>query len=368
MPDAAGRGALANDAASAAPLLAVEGLTTAFPVNGRLVPAVDDVRFEIRRGETLGLVGESGSGKSLTAYSILRLVPAPGRIVSGRLWFEGRDLTALTEHEMRAVRGARIALIFQEPMTALNPVLTIGYQIAEAMVVHRLARWREARRRAVELLEAVRLPDPERRAQDYPHQLSGGQRQRVLIAMALACRPALVIADEPTTALDVTIQAQVLDLLRTLKEAFDLSLLLITHDLGVVAHTADRVAVMYAGRIVEQGPVREVFREPMHPYTRGLLASIPGVTPGVKLQAIDGTIPPLGVPGEGCAFEPRCPDRLPHCGRSAPAVYHPRPGREVRCFLHDTPNPAKPGSPRLPHHDTPVDMPSARQRTTPSGH
>ncbi len=327
----------------AAPLLVVDGLTTAFPVDGRLVPAVDDVGFEVHRGETLGLVGESGSGKSITAYSILRLVPSPGRITSGRLWFEGQDLSALPERELRRIRGARIALTFQEPMTALNPVLTIGYQIAETMVVHGLATWREARARAVELLAAVRVPEPQRRVREYPHQLSGGERQRVLIAMALACRPSLVIADEPTTALDVTIQAQVLDLLRSLKDEFDLSLLLITHDLGVIAQTADRVAVMYAGRIVEQGPVREVFRNPRHPYTQGLLASMPGGHVGSRLKAIDGSVPTLGAIGGGCAFAPRCQQRFDPCERRVPPTVQAGTSHLVRCFLFGgAPTPAAP--------------------------
>jgi oligopeptide/dipeptide ABC transporter ATP-binding protein len=329
-----------GDRPAGAPLLAVEDLTTAFPVDGRLVPAVNEVSFEIRRGETLGLVGESGSGKSLTAFSILRLVPPPGRITRGRLWFEGRDLSSLPEKEMRQVRGARIALVFQEPMTALNPVLTVGYQIAEVMVVHGQAGWREAHARAVELLDAVSVPDPHLRAREYPHQLSGGQRQRVLMAMALACRPALLMADEPTTALDVTIQAQVLDLLRSLKHAFDLSLLLITHDLGVIAHTADRVAVMYAGRIVEQGAVRDVFHSPKHPYTRGLLASMPGGTAGSRLRAIEGTVPALGAIGGGCAFAPRCAERFDPCDRAVPPAVSPAPGRDVRCFLHGGAPPA----------------------------
>jgi oligopeptide/dipeptide ABC transporter ATP-binding protein len=309
-------------------------LTTAFPIGGRLVPAVNDVSFEVRRGETLGLVGESGSGKSLTAYSILRLVPPPGRITAGRFWFQGRDLSALPEAEMRHVRGAGIALILQEPMTALNPVMTVGYQIAEAIVVHGLAGWREAQEQAVDLLASVSLHDPARRAREYPHQLSGGQRQRVLIAMALACRPALVIADEPTTALDVTIQAQVLELLRSLKQAFNLSLLLITHDLGVIAHTADRVAVMYAGRIVEQGPIRDVFYDPYHPYTLGLLRSIPGHTAGTRLRAIDGTAPSLGAIDTGCAFAPRCPSRFSPCDQVTPPPVQPAEDREVRCYLH----------------------------------
>jgi peptide/nickel transport system ATP-binding protein len=258
------------------PLLRVERLTTVFETPAGTVPAVRDVSFEIHAGETLGLVGESGSGKSVTALSILRLVQPPGRIAGGRILFKGRDLLTLTERDMRAVRGAEVSLIFQEPMTALNPVFTIGDQIAEALIVHGRATKREARARTIDMLRAVRIADPESRVSDYPHQLSGGQRQRVIIAIALACRPSLVIADEPTTALDVTIQAQILDLLREMKSAFNLALLLITHDLGVVAETADRVAVMYAGQIVEQAPVRAIFHNPQHPYTQGLLASIPG--------------------------------------------------------------------------------------------
>ena len=267
--------------------------------------------FEIRAGETLGLVGESGSGKSVTALSIMRLVQPPGRIAAGRILFDDRDLLALDERSMRAVRGAGIALIFQEPMTALNPVFTIGDQIAETLLVHGRATRRQARSHAIDLLRAVQIPDPESRISDYPHQLSGGMRQRVLIAIALACRPSLVVADEPTTALDVTIQAQILDLLREMKTLFNLSLLLITHDLGVVAETAERVAVMYAGRIVETGPVRAIFREPKHPYTRALLASMPGGAPGARLRAIDGSVPRLGDLPPGCAFHPRCPDRFP---------------------------------------------------------
>jgi len=241
------------------------------------VTAVDEVSFQIAPGETLGLVGESGSGKSVTAFSILRLLQPPGRITGGRILFEGRDLLALPEREMRAVRGARISLIFQEPMTALNPVMRVGDQIAEALTVHGQASTSEARERAVGLLDAVHIPDGARRARDYPHQLSGGMRQRVMIAIALACHPALVVADEPTTALDVTIQAQVLDLLRELRSQYNLSLLLITHDFGVIAEIADRVAVMYRGAIVEQGPVRQILRTPIHDYTRGLLAAVPGL-------------------------------------------------------------------------------------------
>jgi len=253
-------------------LLEVRNLTVTFGA----VTAVDNVSFQIAPGETLGVVGESGSGKSVTAFSILRLVQPPGRITGGSIVFEGHDLLTLSEREMRQIRGARISLIFQEPMTALNPVMRVGDQIAEALTVHGMASRTEARQRAAELLDAVRIPDAARRARDYPHQLSGGMRQRVMIAIALACRPPLIIADEPTTALDVTIQAQVLDLLRELKARFNLALLLITHDFGVVAEMADRVAVMYRGRIVEEGPVRPILRSPVHEYTQNLLAAVPG--------------------------------------------------------------------------------------------
>jgi len=256
-------------------LLDVQHLTVTFDA-ARNTRVVDDVSFTMATGETLGLVGESGSGKSVTAFSILRLLQPPGQIVNGRIVFEGQDLLTLSERDMRAVRGARISLIFQEPMTALNPVMRVGDQVAEALTAHSMASRSEARRRAVELLDAVRIPDPIRRVRDYPHQLSGGMRQRVMIAIALACRPPLVIADEPTTALDVTIQAQMLDLIRQLQAEFGLALLLITHDFGVVAEMADRVAVMKAGRIVETGPVRQILRTPSHEYTRQLLAAVPG--------------------------------------------------------------------------------------------
>ena len=330
-------GHLASSTMPPAPdvLLSVSDLTTVFDLAGGPVPAVDAVSFEIRAGETLGLVGESGSGKSVTALSIMRLVQPPGRIAGGRVAFKGRDLLTLPEAEMRAVRGAEIALIFQEPMTALNPVFTVGDQIAETLLVHQRATRRDARIRAVELLDAVRVPDPAARVRDYPHQLSGGMRQRVLIAMALACKPSLVIADEPTTALDVTIQAQILDLLREMKSAFNLSLLLITHDLGIIAETADRVAVMYAGRIVEEGSVRAILREPKHPYTQGLLASIPGGAPGERLRAIEGTVPMLGSLPPGCAFNPRCPFRFEPCTITPPPEYMVAPEHGARCYLHD---------------------------------
>jgi oligopeptide/dipeptide ABC transporter ATP-binding protein len=316
-------------------LLVVERLTTVFDLPRGPAPVVNDVSFEVRTGETLGLVGESGSGKSVTALSILRLVQPPGRIASGHIRFKGRDLLALSERDMREVRGADIALIFQEPMTALNPVFTVGDQIAETLVVHGRATKREAMERAVELMTAVRIPDAAGRVRDYPHQLSGGMRQRVLIAIALACNPSLVIADEPTTALDVTIQAEILDLLREMKTALNLSLLLITHDLGIIAETADRVAVMYAGRIVEHGPVHAIFREPKHPYTRGLLASMPGASPGQRLRAIEGSVPALDAPPTGCAFHPRCGDRFDACMAGVPLDYPVGAQHGVRCYLHD---------------------------------
>jgi peptide/nickel transport system ATP-binding protein len=273
--------------ADSTPLLTVSDLSVSFPGPRGHVPVVDHIGFAIHKGETLGLVGESGSGKSMTALSILRLVPPPGVVTSGRIVFEGRDLLTLPERDMREVRGARISLIFQEPMTALNPVFTVGDQIAEALIVHKRGGRRQARARAVELLAAVGITEPSRRAHDYPHQLSGGMRQRVMIAIALACEPPLVIADEPTTALDVTIQAQILELLRDLRSRLGLSLLLITHDLGVIAETADRVAVMHDGRIVEEAPVRQLFKAPRDPYTRALLASIPQGPRGGRLHTID---------------------------------------------------------------------------------
>jgi len=318
-----------------APLLIVDRLRTVFRLpDGREAAAVDDVSFHLNRGETLGLVGESGSGKSVTALSIIGLVMPPGRISSGRIVFDGRDLVPLGEDEMRRVRGRRIGFVFQEPMIALNPVYTIGFQIAETLMVHDLARGAAGKRRTLELLDAVRIPDPARRAKEYPHQLSGGLRQRAMMALALAAEPSLLIADEPTTALDVTVQAEVLDLLRDLRKQFGLSVLLITHDLGVVAEMADRVAVMYCGRIVEQAPVADLFAEPKHPYTRGLIASIPGGQAGARLVAIPGTVPALGKFGDGCAFAPRCPDRFEPCATVVPGVTPLAGNRTVRCHLH----------------------------------
>jgi peptide/nickel transport system ATP-binding protein len=316
------------------PLLSVEHLTTGFDIAGRFVPAVIDVSFHISAGETLGLVGESGSGKSVTALSVMRLVQQPGRIAEGRLLFKGRDLRSLDGREMQKIRGAEIALIFQEPMTALNPVFTIGAQIEETLRVHGRATRRTARQKAIDLLETVSVPEPHKRVRDYPHQLSGGLRQRALIAMSLACEPALVIADEPTTALDVTIQAQILELLRSLQQRMGLALLLITHDLGVVAEMADRVAVMYAGRIVEEAPVRTLFADPKHPYTRGLMGSIPGGAPGTRLRAIQGSVPPLGELPPGCSFTPRCPDRFEPCPHAHPGTTVFR-GGEISTAVHE---------------------------------
>ena len=302
----------------AAPLLSVDHLTAGFDLGGRFVPAVIDVNFEIRAAETLCLVGESGSGKSVTALSIIKLVQPPGRIAAGAVRLNGRDLMPLGEREMQQVRGAEIGFVFQEPMTALNPVFTIGAQLEETLRIHQRATRRTARTRAIELLASVSVPEPQRRVDDFPHQLSGGLRQRALIALALACEPRVLIADEPTTALDVTIQAQILELLHDLQARLGLALLLITHDLGVVAEMADDVAVMYAGRIVEHSAVRPLFANPKHPYTRALLDSIPGGAPGTRLRAIQGTVPSLGALPAGCSFITRCPNRFEPCPKAHP--------------------------------------------------
>jgi peptide/nickel transport system ATP-binding protein/oligopeptide transport system ATP-binding protein len=315
-------------------LLSVEGLMMAFPSDGSgPARAIDGVSFRIDRGEVLGLVGESGCGKSMTALCIMRLVPSPGRITAGRIVFDGADLLTLPEPAMRAVRGARIGMIFQEPMTALNPVLTAGYQIAEALLIHRAISRRQAWQRAVELLGEVGIPDAASRARDYPHQLSGGMRQRVMIAMAIACEPDLLIADEPTTALDVTIQAEILDLLRELRARRGMGLLLITHDLGVVAEQADRVAIMYAGRIVEEAPTPELFANPLHPYTRALLRSMP--TLGAhreRLETIPGNVPDITRRPSGCSFRDRCPLVIPDCAVAPPPLESKRPGHTAACI------------------------------------
>ncbi len=306
------------------PLLKVTDLRTQFFTQDGVTRAVDGVGFTIGAGETLGIVGESGCGKSVTALSIMRLLPPRlGRIVSGSVEFDGVDLAALSEAEMRAVRGDRIAMIFQEPMTSLNPVLTIGDQIAEAVMIHQKKDRAAAMARAVEMLRLVRIPDAERRVRDYPHHFSGGMRQRVMIAMALSCNPQLLIADEPTTALDVTIQAQILQLMLELKGRFGAAVMLITHDLGVVAETCQRVIVMYAGRKVEEAAVTELFDRPMHPYTRGLMASIPrraGKQRTKRLQEIPGIVPSLREPIPGCAFADRCGLAVDRCRREAPPL------------------------------------------------
>ena len=321
------------------PLLEVEDLRVEFAAAEGRVRAVDGVSFQIREGETLGLVGESGCGKSITALSILRLIAPPGRITGGRILYRGRDLLTVSEPEIRKVRGKEIALVFQEPVAALNPVFTIGSQISEAIRVHNRVSRKEAMAEAVRLLRLVQIPDPERRIHEYPHQMSGGMCQRVMIAMALSCKPSLVIADEPTTALDVTIQAEILDLLRRLREQFSLSVLLISHNLGVIAESAHRVAVMYAGRIVEEAPVRELFASPKHPYTLGLLRSVPklgerGRSGRRRLTAIPGSVPDPARREPGCSFSPRCPDVMEICRREGPGLLPLAPGRKVSCFLH----------------------------------
>jgi peptide/nickel transport system ATP-binding protein len=304
------------------------------------VRAVDGVSFAIQPGETLALVGESGCGKSVTSLSIMRLIASPpGRVVSGAVRFNGRDLLRLSEPEMRKVRGNEISMIFQEPMTSLNPVLTIGRQIAETLVLHRAMSRADAMARAVELLRLVHIPEPARRAAEYPHQMSGGMRQRVMIAMALACDPKLLIADEPTTALDVTIQAQILDLMRELQAKTGAAILLITHDLGVVAEMAQRVVVMYAGRKVEEAPVGELFARPRHPYTRGLMNSMPrlGASHGARdrLQEIPGMVPSLREPLVGCAFAARCAYAVEGCRAEVPAFEPKAPGHAVACWEAD---------------------------------
>jgi peptide/nickel transport system ATP-binding protein len=315
-------------------LLEVEGLRTQFFSADGVTRAVDGVSFTIAPGETLGLVGESGCGKSVTALSLLRLLPRSGRVVEGVIRFEGRDLLALTEGEMRQIRGNRIAMIFQEPMTSLNPVHTIGEQIAEAARIHQRLGRAAAMARAEEMLRLVRIPDAERRIGDYPHQFSGGMRQRAMIAMALTCSPTLLVADEPTTALDVTIQAQILRLMLELKERIGAAILLITHDLGVVAETCQRVIVMYAGRTVEEAPVLELFDRPAHPYTRGLLTSIPhgAGRRRKRLPEISGVVPSLRDPMVGCAFAPRCTLAVEACRRDAPPIRAIAPGHHVACF------------------------------------
>ena len=316
------------------PLLEVKDLRTSFFTDAGEVRAVDGASFAVEAGKLMGLVGESGSGKTASVLSVMRLLPESARVVGGAVLFEGRDLLKLSEPEMRAVRGAKIAMIFQEPMTSLNPVFTIGSQIGEAVRLHQRTGRRETLERTIEALRLVGIADPERRVNDYPHQLSGGMRQRVMIAMALACKPKLLIADEPTTALDVTIQAQILDLIRELQVQLGLAVILVTHDLGIVAQYADDVTILYAARVMEQAASDELFRNPLNPYTRGLLESIPGIDGHHhrRLRAIAGTIPSALRPPSGCRFHPRCPMVIDECSRIDPPLEAKAPQHLVACI------------------------------------
>ena len=332
----AGTPSSAGSPLSGGPVLEIGDLRTWFHTRAGVGRAVDGLSFHLGRGETLGLVGESGCGKSVAALSVLRLVAPPGRIEGGRVRFRGRDLLGLPEEEMRGVRGNEIAMVFQEPMTSLNPVLTCGDQIAEALRRHRAVGRKEARERAVEMMSRVGIPAPEQRVDEYPHQLSGGMRQRVMIAMALSCAPDVLIADEPTTALDVTTQAQILDLLQRLQEEFHMAILLITHDLGVVAEVADRVAVMYAGRIVEAAETSRLFASPRHPYTRALLRSVPQLHgPLHRLEVIRGRVPEATDFPDGCRFHPRCPLAEDRCRGRTPPLEEVAPGHGTACWRWD---------------------------------
>jgi oligopeptide/dipeptide ABC transporter ATP-binding protein len=316
------------------PLLRIRDLRIDFDTDAGPVRVVRGIDLEIASGETVALVGESGCGKSVTALSIMRLTP--GRISAGELGFQGRDLQRLPEPELRRVRGGQIGMIFQEPMTSLNPVFTIGRQIDEVLVLHQKRSARAARTETLQLLERVGIPSPERRALQYPHELSGGMKQRVMIAMAIACRPQLLIADEPTTALDVTIQAQIIDLLRSLQREFGMAVLLITHDLGVVAHFAERVLVMYAGKIVEQGSVRDIFKRAAHPYTQALLGALPDpLSPARRLEAIPGRVPSPSLLPPGCAFCARCKHAFAPCSSELPALFDVAAGHAAACLLRD---------------------------------
>jgi len=316
------------------PLLEVRDLRTSFFTDAGEVRAVDGVSFAVEPGKLMGLVGESGSGKTASVLSVMRLLPESARVVGGAVRFDGRDLLELSEPEMRAVRGAKIAMIFQEPMTSLNPVFTIGSQIGEAVRLHQHTARRETLERTIEALRLVGIADPERRVNDYPHQLSGGMRQRVMIAMALACNPRLLIADEPTTALDVTIQAQILDLIRELQARLGLAVILVTHDLGIVAQYADDVTILYAARVMEQAPSAEMFGNPLNPYTRGLLESIPGAdrVHHRRLRAIAGTIPNALHPPSGCRFHPRCPMAIDECAHVEPPLEAKAPQHLAACI------------------------------------
>ena len=323
----------------AAPLLEVQHLRVEFPTRAGVLTALDDVSFTVERGEVLGVVGESGAGKSLTGASIIGLLEPPGRIVSGQILLDGKRIDTLPDDAMRRIRGKEIGAIFQDPLTSLNPLYTIGRQLAETIVTHLPLTWSQARARAIELLEATGIPAARERIDHYPHQFSGGMRQRVVIALALAAEPRLVVADEPTTALDVSIQAQIIDLLKRLGREQGTAIILITHDMGVIAETADRVAVMYAGRIAEIGPVRHVIQTPSHPYTQGLMGSIPSLARSTeRLVQIDGNMPRLTAIPSGCAFNPRCPSRMDRCLVERPELM-PAKGSEAACWLYDTERP-----------------------------
>ncbi|HEX7602445.1 MAG TPA: ABC transporter ATP-binding protein [Polyangiaceae bacterium] len=365
---------MTSPADSAAPILAVRELSVGFETAGGVVPALDRVSFEVGKGRSVALVGESGCGKSSIAYAIMRLLP--DRVASvggGAIVFEGRDLLGLTEREMQDVRGARIGMIFQEPMTSLNPVYSVGSQIAEAVRLHASVSRSEARRRAIELLRKVGYPEPEQREGDYPHELSGGMRQRVLIAIALASSPTLLVADEPTTALDATIQAQILELLRRLKAELGMSLLLIAHDFAVVSELADEIVVLYAGQVIERGPTAAVLRSPRHPYTIALLGSVPRRAlaarkhgdEGRRLPTIEGAVPDLRVPPAGCRFQPRCPSALARCKTEAPPLITPpgAPDVAVRCVLFE---PGREDS-AAARSEEPIPLSNRTQRAEPSG-
>ncbi|HEY0441872.1 MAG TPA: ABC transporter ATP-binding protein [Xanthobacteraceae bacterium] len=323
----------------AAPLLEIRGLKVHFATDDGMVRAVDGVDLSIARGETLGVVGESGCGKTVTAMSVLKLIAMPpGRIVEGQILWRGRDLVPLRSEELNPIRSKEIAVVFQEPMTSLNPVYPIGEQIAEVIRLHEKLGRAAARAQTIEMLRLVQIPNPERRIHDYPHQFSGGMRQRVMIAMALACKPQLLIADEPTTALDVTIQAQILELLQEMKSRFGMAIMLITHAMGVVAETAQRVVVMYAGKVIEEAPVEQLFGAPKHPYTQGLINSIPRVDTAAlrkpRLEAIGGVVPSLLNPPPGCRFAPRCRHAMPVCTAAPPPLREVAPGHKVACVLY----------------------------------
>lgn len=337
-PSAAPGGATATSAAASSrtPLLEVRNLKVYFPIDEGVVKAVDDVSFTIHEGETLGIVGESGSGKSVTALTVMRILASNGRIMGGQILFRGRDLLTLPEKEMQRIRGNEIAMIFQDPMTCLNPVLSVGDQLSEAIILHQKVKKKEAWERATEMLRRVRIPLPDERMKQFPFELSGGMRQRVMIAMALSCNPSLLIADEPTTALDVTIQAQILELIAELQQEFNMAVQMITHDLGVVAEICDRVVVMYAGRVAETGMTQEIFRQPKHPYTEGLLACLPRLDEKrSRLHPIEGQPPNLAKLPPGCPFVLRCPKRFPECIDAKPPLYQVSESQSSACLLLD---------------------------------